>query len=151
MADSSYDYFFSGPHDDARRLIDQALVHEGYRLEAMPNGTTKAVRGSLAASLLVGGLAGRGFHVVLYVQYFVDDHDRLVARISRELGLAAVKGGAIGAARAHSAFVEAATALGHAAAWTEQMAQGGWPGTAPGTAPVAGQAPDAGQATTPST
>jgi hypothetical protein len=127
MAESSYDYFFSGPHDAARHLIDSTVQAQGFALEAMPNGTTKAVRGNLATTLLFGGLAGKGFHVTLWLAYFVDDQGRLVARISRDLGTAAVKGGAIGASRAHSAFVDVATALGHAAAASAGHVEGGTP------------------------
>ena len=79
------------------------------------------------AGAVVGGLAGKGFHVTLWLAYFVDDQGRLVARISRDLGTAAVKGGAIGASKAHSAFVDVATALGHAAAASAGHVEGGAP------------------------
>jgi len=125
MAESSYDYFFGGPHDAARHLIDATVQAQGYTLEQMPNGSVKAVRGSLAKTLLLGGLAGRGFHVVLWLSYFVDDQGRLVVRLSRDLGTAAVKGGAIGASKAHAAFVDVATALGHAASAGSGGAVGG--------------------------
>ena len=114
MADSSYDYFFTGPHDDSRRLVDHVAQTHGFRLEQMPNGSTKAVRGDLTKTLVLGVFAGKAFHVVLWLQYFVDDSDRLVVRLSRDLGTGLVKGGALGAARSQEAFAELAHALGRA-------------------------------------
>ncbi|WP_423919813.1 hypothetical protein ACPEEZ_13025 [Frigoribacterium sp. 2-23] len=116
MAENSYDYFFSGDHDSARRLIDQTLQNQGFSLEILPNGSTKATRGSLAKTLLLGGLAGKGFHITMFVQYFVDEHGRLVARLHRELGGSMIKGGAIGAAKGQNAFADVANALNQAAA-----------------------------------
>ena len=114
MAESSYDYFFGGPHDAARHLIDATVQAQGYTLEQMPNGSTKAVRGDLTRTLFLGVFAGKAFHVVLWLQYFVDDSDRLVVRLSRDLGTGLVKGGALGAARSQEAFAELAHALGRA-------------------------------------
>jgi len=114
MADSSYDYFFTGPHDESRRLVDHVAGSLGFRLEQMPNGSTKASRGDLTKTLFLGVLAGKSFHVTLWLQYFVDDAGRLVVRLSRDLGTGLVKGGALGAARSQEAFAELAHALGRA-------------------------------------
>lgn len=122
MAQTSYDYFFSGDHESARRLVEATLQQEGYRLETVPNGSTRATRGDLTRTLLLGALAGKAFHTVLFVQWFVDDQQRLVARLSRDLGSGLVKGGALGANKAHNAFVEVAGALGRAASAGGQLA-----------------------------
>ena len=48
---SSYDVFFEGPHDESRQLVERTLVDQGFTLSLDPDGSTRAVRGTLVSTL----------------------------------------------------------------------------------------------------
>ena len=109
---ASHDFIINGDHTAARATIAAALQAEGYALNALPNGTTiVAARGSKAATLWIGALAGKNFHVSFAVDYAQDAEGRLIARLKRDMTAGALKGGAIGAAKTKTAFEETANAL----------------------------------------
>lgn len=96
---SSYDVFFEGPHDESRRLVERTLVDHGFTLSLAPDGSTRAVRGTLVSTLVLRAFAGRAQALTLDVQWYVDDRDRLVARVVHASSTA-VLGGPVGVVRA---------------------------------------------------
>jgi len=111
---SAHDFFLLGDHDAARHLVASALQGQGFTVTATPTGGLLAKRGSTAATVWLGALAGKNFHVSFVVDFMVDQQGRLVARLNRNMTGGALKGGAIGAAKTNTAFEETANALGGA-------------------------------------
>ncbi|KAB1660234.1 hypothetical protein F8O01_02560 [Pseudoclavibacter chungangensis] len=105
------DYFISGDHVAGKGAVAAALQQQGFRVESTPAGGLAIERGSLGTTLLLGGLAGKNFHVKFVVEFSVDEHGTLVARLHREMSRGALKGGAIGAAKTSNAFDDTARAL----------------------------------------
>ncbi|WBU37742.1 hypothetical protein [Homoserinibacter sp. YIM 151385] len=99
----------------ARAVVIGALEAEGYTLSPSTPGWSKATRGSMPLTLLLGGLAGKNFHVGFLVGERVDEQGRASFRIDRDLATGAVKGGAIGAVRTDKAYVSAVEAVAAAA------------------------------------
>jgi hypothetical protein len=108
---ASYDYFISGDHAAARTLIQNTLTQQGFAVEQTENGGFVAKRGSMGATVWLGALAGKNFHVSFSVHFFVDERGQLVARLNRNMGAGVLKGGAIGASKTDTAFVDTANAL----------------------------------------
>ena len=108
---SAHDFFLLGDHDAARHLVASTLQREGFAVTATPTGGLLAKRGSTAATVWLGGLAGKNFHVSFVVDFMVDQQGRLVARLNRNLTGGALKGGAIGAAKMNTAFEQTANAI----------------------------------------
>ncbi|SKB00341.1 hypothetical protein SAMN06295879_2989 [Agreia bicolorata] len=111
---SSYDFFIAGDHDAAKTIIGNALTAEGFTITINTDGGFHAVRGSTAATVLWGGLAGKKLHMSFDTQFFVDDRGQLVARLKRDLAVGALKGGAIGATKTANAFEATSHAIGTA-------------------------------------
>jgi predicted dinucleotide-binding enzyme len=111
---SSYDFFISGDHNAAKTLIGDALTAEGFTISMNTDGGFHAVRGSTAATVLWGGLAGKKLHMAFDTQFFVDDRGQLVARLVRDLAVSALKGGALGASKTATAFEATSHAVGTA-------------------------------------
>ena len=99
---SSYDVFFEGRHDESRQLVERTLTDHGFTLSLSPDGSTRAVRGTLVSTLALRAFAGRTQLLTLDVLWFVDDHARLVARIVHASSTA-VLGGPVGVVRAQRA------------------------------------------------
>ena len=91
--------------------MGKALESIGYAITVNPNGTFQATRGSLAKTLLLGAMAGKGFHVTFLVEFYSDPAGNLIARLNRNATEGALKGGAIGANMTNNAFLEASNAL----------------------------------------
>lgn len=108
---SSYDFFITGDHEAARAAVGNKLIELGFELEATATGGLIARRGSLKKTLWLGALAGKDFHVSFIVEYFTDDAGRFVARLNRNMGTGALKGGALGANKVENVFVETVDAL----------------------------------------
>lgn len=108
---SAHDFFLLGDHDAACHLVASSLQGQGFTVTATPTGGLLAKRGSAAATVWLGGLAGKNFHVSFVVDFMVDQQGRLVARLNRNMAGGALKGGAIGAAKTNTAFEETANAL----------------------------------------
>lgn len=111
---SSFDYFISGDHAAARAIVANTLTAQGFALEPSETGDLAAKRGSLGATVWLGALAGKNFHVSFTVEFFVDQQGQLIARLNRNLGAGVLKGGAIGASKTDGAFVDTANALAEA-------------------------------------
>ncbi|KRC47271.1 hypothetical protein ASE16_18300 [Leifsonia sp. Root227] len=107
----AHDFFIIGDHENGRRIVASALQSEGFAVTATPAGGLLAKRGSTAMTVLLGGLAGNNFQQTFLVDFMVDQHGRLVARLNRNMAGAALKGGAIGAAKTDSAFQQTANAI----------------------------------------
>jgi hypothetical protein len=108
---SSYDYFVSDSVEDARNRVAASISAQGFGVEATPAGGFIASRGSRAKTVWLGAFAGKDMHMRFDVQFF-QDGDRIVVRLSRGLGGAALKGGAIGASRTADQFQNFANRLG---------------------------------------
>jgi len=107
----AHDFFIIGEHENGRRIVASALQSEGFAVTATPAGGLLAKRGSTAMTVLLGGLAGNNFQQTFLVDFMVDQHGRLVARLNRNMAGGALKGGAIGAAKTDSAFQQTANAI----------------------------------------
>lgn len=120
---ASHDFFINGDHTAARAVVASTLGAQGFTVTALPTGTSiVAARGSKAATLWLGALAGKSFHVSFAVDYSQDAEGRLIARLNRDMTAGALKGGAIGAARTKAAFEETANALQTALASSGRLA-----------------------------
>ncbi|NUU04828.1 hypothetical protein [Leifsonia sp. C5G2] len=112
---SAHEFLLLGDHGAAKRLVEAALVSEGFVLTPTPNGGLLAKRGSMPLTLLIGALAGKkNFHVTFIVEYLVSADGQLVVRLNRNMGSGAIKGGALGAVRVDNAFRDTVNAI-HAA------------------------------------
>lgn len=107
---STHDVFLEGPHDESRHLVEQTLIEHGFTLSLASDGSTRAVRGTLASTLALRAFAGRTQLLTLGVQWFVDDRGRLVARIVHEAAQS-VLGGPVGLVRAQRAVGAVVRAL----------------------------------------
>jgi hypothetical protein len=110
-----YDIFISGDLEVAKQLVANTLATQGYVVTINPNGGFTAKRGSAAATALLGALAGNNLQMTFFVQFFTAPDGSLVSRLSRNTAGAALKGGAIGAARTSNAFADLANAVTAAA------------------------------------
>jgi hypothetical protein len=117
----SYDYFIAGDHEAGRRTIGQALEGDGYRVSVTPEGNFVAEKGSLGATIALGAIAGKKLHRRFEVQFFTNTDGSLVARLVRDIGRAAVKGGAIGATMTSNSFGDLAKTIGDALAGAQQL------------------------------
>ena len=108
---SSYDYFVSDSVEDARNRVAASISAQGFDLQATPAGGLTATRGSKTKTLWLGALAGKDMHVRFDVQFF-QDSDRIVVRLSRDMAVGALKGGAIGASRLGDLFQNFANQVG---------------------------------------
>ena len=84
----------------------EALSSAGFEVTKSADGNLVAKRGSMAKTLLLGAMAGKNFQVTFPVAFYSDPQGNLVARISRELGTGALKGGAIGVNMTNNAFLK---------------------------------------------
>jgi hypothetical protein len=109
---STYDFFIGGDHESAKRLVADALRGQGFDVTSEETGNWLARRGSASRTFWLGGLAGDGFQVTFPVQFFVDPQGYLVVRVSRDMGMGFVKGGAIGASKTDGIFIDVCNALG---------------------------------------
>jgi hypothetical protein len=107
----TYDYFVSDSVEDARNRVAASIAAQGFTVEATPAGGFMATRGSRAKTVWLGAFAGKDMHVRFDVQFF-QDGDRIVVRLSRDLAVGALKGGAIGASRLADLFQNFANRVG---------------------------------------
>jgi hypothetical protein len=110
---TTYDFFISDTADGARNRVANALRGLGYELTATTSGGLLAQKGSTAMTVLFGALAGKGFHLSFEISFFTTE-DAAVARLSRNMAIGALKGGALGASKTATAFGIAANAIGTA-------------------------------------
>ena len=108
---TAYDFHVAAPAGQARDVVSASLAEQGFEVSPTPNGSLIAKRGSLGVTLLIGALAGDKMHVTFDIQFF-SDGDGSVARLNRSVAAGAIKGGALGAARAADAFQNTAHKLG---------------------------------------
>jgi hypothetical protein len=111
---TSSDFFITGDHEAGKALVASALQSQGFTVTSTPKGGLLAKRGSTAATIWLGAMAGKNFQVTFNVEFFVDAEGKLVARLTRDMASGALKGGAIGASKTNTAFVETAGAIGAA-------------------------------------
>jgi hypothetical protein len=78
----------------------------GYEATHPSQGSIKLERGSLAKTVLFGGLAGKNFHITFTFAIGVDQYGNTWLRFEQDGALSAVKGGAIGYAKSKNAYGE---------------------------------------------
>jgi hypothetical protein len=110
-----YDIHFSGDAQAAKDLVARVFTAQGFSLESNPNGGFTASRGKASATLLLGGLAGKNLQMTFFIEFVTGADDAFSARLSRNTAAAALKGGAIGANRTNSTFIELVNAVAAAA------------------------------------
>jgi hypothetical protein len=104
------DYFLTGSPEAARTALAAALAEHGFTVTTEPNGTWTVARGSVAATALLGALAGRKSQRLVYAVQFFDHQGAPVARFFRESGAGGM-GGAFGLQRSESVFAEVSEAV----------------------------------------
>jgi hypothetical protein len=107
---ASADYFLTGNPDAARAALHAALTEHGFTVTPEPNGSWTVARGSVAATAVLGALAGRKNQRLVYTVQFFDHQGAPVARFARDSG-AGVMGGAFGVQRSESVFAEVSEAV----------------------------------------
>ncbi|HEV7184474.1 MAG TPA: hypothetical protein VGN33_08245 [Leifsonia sp.] len=110
---SAHEYFLSATPETARAVIEPALVEQGFTVEQTPNGGFVAKRGSAAMTVLFGGMAGNKLAMSFKVEV-MELQGQIVVRLSRVVASSVVTGGALGASKANSVFMQTANALGAA-------------------------------------
>lgn len=101
---ASYDLFFSGDHDEAKRKLGGAFEKDGFTVQTRPDGNWVASRGSNGLTIAFGAMAGKRFRVTFEITFFVDASGALVARFNRNLTGGALRGGVIGANMTNNRF-----------------------------------------------
>jgi hypothetical protein len=110
---SSHEFFSSADPEVVRQVIAQVLADKGFSVEATPGGGFVAKRGSIPMTVLLGGLAGGNLFMSFQVT-IMELQGQIVARLSRVTANAFVTGGAIGASKANTVFMDTANAIGAA-------------------------------------
>jgi hypothetical protein len=107
---TSYDLFFAGDHEVAKGKFGAAFEKDGFTVQSRPDNNWVVSRGSSAKTLL-GGLAGKAFFISFEITFYVDSAGALVARFNRNLVGGVLRGGAIGAGKASTAFTNTYNSL----------------------------------------
>ncbi len=107
---SPFDLRLNVPVDRARFLVGTALTEQGFVVEPLAEGL-RVTRGSLGATVAVGGFSGDSMHVSFTLTMTPTETGTHVAVDQSELGTW-LKGGAIGAAKAKDVVQETMHRLG---------------------------------------
>jgi hypothetical protein len=110
-----YDISLSGDAQAAKDLVARVSGENGFTVETNPNGGFSLKRGSAGATALLGGLAGKNLQMTFFAEFLPASDGSLIARLSRNTAASALKGGAIGASRTNSAFIDLVNAIAAAA------------------------------------
>jgi hypothetical protein len=110
----TYDFFLTDTIEQARERVTAAVSAQGFTLDSTPNGGFVVSRGSMGRTLLLGAFAGKNMHLRFDIQFFSDDQQRIVVRLSRDLASGALKGGVIGASKTANSFADFVNATGAA-------------------------------------
>ncbi len=110
---SVIEFDLSGDQTAAKGLVQTAVVSQGFAVEPTGEWSALLTRGSSTKSLLLGALAGKDFYLKFGVDFSMAD-GHLVARLSRDVASAALRGGMVGASRASAEFQKLADAVGAA-------------------------------------
>jgi hypothetical protein len=108
---STYDFFISGDHEAGKAFVAHILTGQGFEVTVDPTGSFVAQKGSLQKTVWLGAMAGKNFHVSFLVQFFVDQNGALVARLNRNMGSGVLKGGALGASKTDTVFLDTANVM----------------------------------------
>ena len=110
---SGHEFFSNAAPEQVRDVVAGALSARGFSLEPTPAGGFVAKRGSVAMTVLFGGLSGRQLAMSFTVQIMSLD-GQIVARLSRVVTGSVVAGGALGATKTDAEFKASANAIGAA-------------------------------------
>ena len=110
---SVIEFTLSGDQAAARDVVLAATAAQGFAAQATNEWSYLLTRGSSTKSLLLGAMAGKGFYLKFGVDFSVAA-DGFVARLSRDVASAALRGGVIGASKASDSFQQLADAVGAA-------------------------------------
>ncbi|MGN6324414.1 hypothetical protein [Pseudolysinimonas sp.] len=112
---SMIEFVLSGDQEAAKKVVLDAATSQGFTPTARDAWNFDIARGSNGLSIAFGALAGKSFYMKFQIGFSVDAEGRVVARLARDAAGSALRGGAIGAAKASSTFQEVADAIGAAA------------------------------------
>lgn len=108
---NSHDFFINADPTEALGRVATVLEREGFRITQNQDGSLNAERGKMSTTIWLGALAGKSFHVMLRAEVFTGPQGGAVVRLHRNVGKAALKGGAIGAAKGNRVYEETANAV----------------------------------------
>jgi len=108
---SSHDFHVDEAPEQAQARAAGILASLGFRVTSRTPTSLHAERGSKGLTIWFGALAGKSLHMSFDVDVFAGESGGAVLRLNRNMGRAAVKGGAIGASKTNAAFEETANAL----------------------------------------
>ena len=108
---TSYDLFFTGDHEEAKRQLGTAFEKNGFTVQTRPDNNWVASRGSAAKTFWLGAMAGKSFRVTFEIAFYSASDGSLIARFNRNLTGGALRGGAIGANIANNSFNNTYTQL----------------------------------------
>ncbi|MDP9026134.1 MAG: hypothetical protein M3N46_01085 [Actinomycetota bacterium] len=112
---STIEFELTGDAEGAKQLVLAALSNSGWTVNAKDAWNFEITRGSKGKSLWLGAMAGKDFYIPFSLGFSSDPNGHLVARLSRDSVMGAVRGGAIGASKAATVFGETADTIGAAA------------------------------------
>ena len=110
---SVMEFTLTGDHAATRGVVLAATAAQGFAAQASNEWSYLLTRGSSTKSLLLGALAGKDFYLKFGVDFSVAD-GHLVARLSRDVASAALRGGMVGASRASGEFQKLGDGVGAA-------------------------------------
>ncbi|MFW8745318.1 hypothetical protein [Mesorhizobium japonicum] len=111
---SMIEFVLTGDQEAAKKVVLDATAQQGFTATAIDAWNFELTRGSNGLTIAFGALAGKNFYLKFHVGFSADAEGHLVARVSRDATGSALRGGALGAGRAASAFQQVADAIGAA-------------------------------------
>jgi hypothetical protein len=112
---SSIEFELTGDQEAAKQLVLGTLSANGWAVTARDAWNFDITRGKKGKSMWLGAMAGNDFYIPFTLGFSADPNGHLVARLSRDSVMGAVRGGAIGASKAATVFGETADTIGNAA------------------------------------
>ena len=108
---SSHDFRIAEAPAVAHAHVHDILLRQGFTVESPTPTSLRAVRGSKGLTVAFGAMAGRSLHMSFDVDIYQENDGSALVRLHRNMGKAAVKGGAIGASKTNTAFEQTANAI----------------------------------------
>ena len=111
---SAIEFELTGDQEAAKQLVLATLSADGWAVAAKDAWNFEITRGSKGKSMWLGAMAGKDFYIPFSLGFSADPNGHLIARLSRDSLMGAVRGGAIGASKAATVFGETADMIGTA-------------------------------------
>ncbi len=109
---SQIEFTLSGDQAAARAIVMSSVASTGFTAEPTGEWSYRLTRGNKTKSLWLGGAAGKDFFLTYLLDFSADSTGGFVARLSRDSVSSAIRGGAIGAAKASNEFQALADVVG---------------------------------------